>query len=196
MGLKRSAIIAVGGPRAHGLADAYGHIRRAQLVAVSTRRHDKLEAFGDKYGVDSRYTDYREMLANEKPDLVHVNTPPSVRLEILAEAEAAGVAAVLVEKPVALQGEDFLAIRDFAKTAQMKIAVNHQLHFHPRRLQLQNLVRDGAIGEVRFIEAGNRRLHPGRYTRKGIRSGFRCERTCRNAKAPLRPGPLPRVYQL
>lgn len=149
----KCAIIGVGGRRARGLAEAYRHVTRGRLAAVSTRRLDRLEAFGSVFGVSARYTDYREMLEREKPGLVHVNTPPSVRLEVFEAAEAAGVPAVLVEKPLAIQGEDFIGIQAFARSARVKIAVNHQLHFHPRRQRLQQQVRDGVIGNLRFIEA-------------------------------------------
>ena len=149
----KSAIIGVSGGRAKGLAEAYRHVRHGRLVAVSSRQRDKLDAFGSAFDVPGKYTDYRDMFQREKPDLVHVNTPPSVRLEIFEAAEASGVPAVLVEKPLAIQGEDFLAMQDFARSARVKIAVNHQLHFHPRRNYLQQKVRDGAIGSLRFIEA-------------------------------------------
>jgi predicted dehydrogenase len=149
----KCAIIGVSGGRAHGHAEAYQHIKRGKLAAISTRRRDKLDEFGDRFQVQARYTDYREMLEKERPDLVHVNTPPNVRLEIFEATEAAGVPALIVEKPLAIQGEDYLAIRDFARTCQVKIAINHQLHFHPRRWTLQQMVKDGKIGEVRFIEA-------------------------------------------
>jgi len=152
----KCAIIAVSGGRAKGLADAYQHIKRGELVAISTRQQDKLDEFGDTYGVQARYTDYREMFEKEKPDLVHVNTPPNVRLEIFEAAEEAGVSAVIVEKPLAIQGEDYLTIRAFAdRHPKVKIAINHPLHFHPRRQALQQLVRDGAIGDIRFIEASS-----------------------------------------
>ncbi len=149
----KCAIIGVSGGRARGLAEAYRHVTRGKLAAISTRTRENLHAFGDVFEVEMRYLDYREMLEKEKPDLVHVNTPPSVRLEIFEAAENAGVPAVLVEKPVAIQGEDWRAIGDFAATAKIKIAVNHQLHFHPRRRQLQTIVREGRIGDVRFIDA-------------------------------------------
>ncbi len=149
----KSAIIGVSGGRARGLAEAYRHVKRSRLVAVSSRQRDKLEAFGSAFDVPARHRDYREMFEREKPDLVHVNTPPSVRLEIFEAAESAGVPAVLVEKPLAIQGEDYLAIRAFARKARVKVAVNHQLHFHPRRNLLQRKVREGAIGNLRFIEA-------------------------------------------
>jgi len=149
----RCAIIGVSGGRARGHAEAYEHVRRGRLAAVSSRNRDKLDAFGDEFGVAARYTDYREMLVREMPDLVHVNTPPDVRLEILETAEEAGVGSVLLEKPLACQDEDYREILEFAGSCRTKVAINHQLHFHPRRQALQQLVADGRIGEVRFAEA-------------------------------------------
>jgi predicted dehydrogenase len=96
------------------------------------------------------------MLAQEKPDLVHVNTPPTVRLEIMQAAESAGIPALIVEKPLACQGEDFRAIQAFGERASVKVAINHQLHFHPRRAALQRLVSEGKVGDVRFVEASAR----------------------------------------
>ncbi|MBV7335860.1 Gfo/Idh/MocA family oxidoreductase [Chloroflexi bacterium TSY] len=152
----KCAIVAVSGGRARGHAEAYQHIKRGQLAAISTRTRENLDAFGDQYGVAARYTDYKEMFEKEKPDLVHVNTPPDVRLEVFQAAEEIGIPSVIVEKPLAIQGEDFMAIQEFAKTSSVKIAINHQLHFHPRRMAMQKIVQDGGIGEVRFIDASAR----------------------------------------
>ncbi len=152
----KCAIIGVSGGRANGHADAYARIPRGRLACIATRNPANLDAFGGRWNVDTRYTDYREMFEREKPDLVHVNTPPNVRLEVMQAADAAGVGALIIEKPLAIQAEDYLAIRQFAETAKVKVAINHQLHFHPRRTQLQTLVTDGAIGAVRLIDAGAR----------------------------------------
>ncbi len=152
----KCAIIGVSGGRANGHADAYAHIPRGQLACIATRTRANLDTFGDRWNVDTRYTDYRELFEREKPDLVHVNTPPDVRLEVMQTAETAGVGALIIEKPLAIQAEDYLAISQFAKTAKVKVAINHQLHFHPRRSHLQKLVADGAIGDVRLIDASAR----------------------------------------
>ncbi len=152
----KCAIIGVSGGRARGHAEAYQYIKRGTLAAVSSRQRDKLDAFGEAFGVTARYTDYREMFEQERPDLVHVNTPPTVRLEIMEAADKAGIPSLIVEKPLACQGEDFVAIREFAKRSRVKIAINHQLHFHPRRMTLQRLVAKGKIGAVRFVEASAR----------------------------------------
>jgi hypothetical protein len=71
---------------------------------------ERLKAFADKFAIPRRYSDLREMLEKEKPDLLHVVTQPNVRLDIFQIAEEHGVPAVLVEKPLCLDADDFNAI--------------------------------------------------------------------------------------
>ena len=152
----KSVIIGVGGGRAHGHADAYQYVKRGRVVAVCDVARGPMDEFGDKFDVSARYTDYREMFEKEKPELAQVSTPPNLRLEVLEAAEAAGVPLAIVEKPLAIQGEDYLKLRDFvARKPQIKVAINHQLQFHPCRQRLQTLVADGAIGDLRFVEASS-----------------------------------------
>ena len=149
----KCAIIGVGPNRARGLAEAYRHIEGGRLVAASARTPERLSAFADEFSIEKRYTDYREMFAVERPDLVHVNTPPSVRLEVMEAAQASGVGALIVEKPLAIAAEDYRAIAAFAAGSPVKIAINHQLHFQPRRFALQQRVAAGDIGELRCVDA-------------------------------------------
>lgn len=152
----KCVIMGVSGFRANGHAQAYDHIRRGKLVAVSTRNRENLEAFAGKYRIPNRYTDYREMFRRERPDLVHVNTPPNVRVEVLQAAAEEGIPALIFEKPIAIQGEDYRQMRDLAARVRTKVAVNHQLHFHPNRYRLQQRVAEGGIGQVVFIDASAR----------------------------------------
>ena len=149
----KCAIVGVGPNRSRGLAEAYRHITRGKLAAVSARSEENRVSFAETYGVDGRFSDYAGMFEREKPDLVHVNTPPTLRLEVMQAAEAAGVKALIVEKPLAVQGEDYREILSFSERTTLKVAINHQLHFQPRRFELQQAVADGKIGDVRFIEA-------------------------------------------
>jgi len=151
----KCAMLGCGG-RAHGHADAYRFVRKGKLVAICDMNEERLHAFGDRWNIAARYTDFETMLDREKPDLLHIVTPPQLRFDLLAKADAHGVPAVLVEKPIALQGEDYRQLRQLAATAKSKICVNHQLHFHPRSLEFQRDVAEGRIGELRFLEASAR----------------------------------------
>jgi predicted dehydrogenase len=149
----KCAIIGVGQNRARGIAAAYAHIERGCLVAVSARTEEARTAFANQFDVADHYADYRQMFDRVRPDVVHVNTPPNVRLEVMQAAEASGVRALIIEKPLAVEGEDYREIQAFAQTTPTRIAINHQLHFHPRRSELQARVLAGEIGEVRFVDA-------------------------------------------
>ncbi|MBM4037203.1 MAG: Gfo/Idh/MocA family oxidoreductase [Planctomycetes bacterium] len=144
------------GPRARGHADAYRFVKTARLEAVCDMNAERLGKFADEFKVPRRYSDVREMLAKEKPDLLHVVTQPHQRLEFFQLAEDFGVPAVLVEKPLCLDAEDFNAIAAFGQKAKARIIVNHQLRYHPKTLELMEIVRGGEIGEVRLLDGSAR----------------------------------------
>jgi len=144
------------GSRARGHADAYKHVKKSRLEAVCDMNAERLGRFADEFKVPRRYSDVREMLEKEKPDLLHVVTQPQQRLEFFRLAEEFGVPAVLVEKPLCLDAEDFNAIAAFGETAKTRVIVNHQLRYHPRTLALLDIVLGGEIGEVRLIDGSAR----------------------------------------
>jgi predicted dehydrogenase len=66
------------------------------------------------------------------------------------------VPVVVVEKPIAVAGEDWRLLRDLGQRSPTRFVVNTQLHFHPRSLELKKVVAGGGIGEVRFIDVSAR----------------------------------------
>jgi predicted dehydrogenase len=144
------------GPRARGHAEAYRSVKKARLEAVCDLNAERLGKFADEFHVPRRYGDLREMLEKEKPDLLHAVTQPSLRLEVFKTAEEFGVPAVLVEKPLCLDAADYNAIAAFGKSAKTRIIVNHQLRYHPKTLELLDIVRGGEIGEVRLLDGSAR----------------------------------------
>ena len=59
-----------------------------------------LEVFGQRYGVgkDHLYTDYKELIAKEQPDILSIATQPEQRAEIAIYAAEHGVKALYCEK--------------------------------------------------------------------------------------------------
>lgn len=178
------------GPRAKGHAAAYEHVTKANLEAVCDMNEERLAGFADEFAIPRRYTDVREMLETEKPDLLHVVTQPTQRLEFFELAEECGVPAVLAEKPLCLDAADFNAIAAFGERAKTRVCVNHQLRYHPKTLELLEIVGSGEIGEVRLIDGSARYPLAGQGTHVlnlvfayadawpkrvfGQASGFRC----------------------
>lgn len=144
------------GPRARRHASAYENVERGEMAAICDLDQQRLHDFGDEFGVTARYTDVHEMLDTERPDVLHIVTLPSLRVELMSIAAQHEVPAAIVEKPIALQGEDFRDIRDLESRSKTQFCVNTQLHFHARNLELKRDVAEGRIGEIRFIDASAR----------------------------------------
>ena len=140
------------GPRARGHAAAYQHVRKGQMVALCDMNAERLQSFGDTYGVAARYDDFAAMVAAEQPDLVHMVTLPALRVPLLTQAVELGVPAVLVEKPLACDMNELAAIEKLGG-GRTKIIVNHQLRFHKHYQMLRDDVVAGRIGKLRYIDA-------------------------------------------
>ena len=151
----RSCILGCGG-RAKGHAKAYQHVTKSTLEAVCDMDEKRLHPFVADFDVPRGYSDVHEMLDTEKPDLLHIVTRPNLRVQLLTLAHEHNVPAVLIEKPLAVDTDDFAAIQELSRVTSTKIAVNHQLRFHPKLLELLADVQEGRIGEVKFIDASSR----------------------------------------
>lgn len=144
------------GERSREHSQAYEHVSRGQIVAICDLKEDLLNAFGENFGIENRYTDIHEMLEKEKPDVLHIVTRPTLRVPLMTIAAEHEVPAAIVEKPIAIDSKDFQALVELEKKSSTKFVVNHQLHFHPKRLELQRDVEEGRIGDVRFLEVSAR----------------------------------------
>ena len=141
------------GRRAAAHAEAYQHIKRGVPVAACDLDQERLNEFGDRFGIETLYTDLDQMLERVKPDLVHCVTKPNLRVPLLTRLAEAEVPGVIVEKPICIGADDYKALRALGETTKTKIVVNHQLQHHPRIIEFLNDVRAGKIGEVRCIDA-------------------------------------------
>ena len=148
----RCAILGCG-PRARGHAEAYKHITRGEIVALCDLNEQRLNAFGEDFGVKMRYTDLDEMLEKEKPDVVHCVTDPTLRVPLMTRLSDAGVPGVIVEKPVCIGADDYKMLRRLEAASDTKFVVNHQLRHHPMILDFLKDIEEGKIGEVRCIDA-------------------------------------------
>src|SRR5437588_11037812 len=84
-------------------AAGYEACDRTDLIAGADLRPEILEAFGARYDVPAShlYTDYRQMIEREKPDILSIATQPEQRVEVALFAVEHGVRALYCEKPLA-----------------------------------------------------------------------------------------------
>ena len=144
------------GKRARAHACAYEFAAKGKPAAACDLVPELLTAFCDDFNIPGRYTDVHEMLSKEKPDLLHIVTLPALRVPLMTIASEHKVPVVIVEKPIAVQGEDWKKLIELDKNTKTKFVVNTQLHFHARNLELKRCVADGRIGKIEFIDVSAR----------------------------------------
>ena len=151
MGVLKAAVIAAGSQgRVH--AAGYRADPRTSLVAVADVSRDAAAELAADLDIPQVFTDYTELLAVAKPDILSVCTPPASHLEIVRAAIDAGVRAIHCEKPIALSYGDALDMVAAAEDAGVQLTFNLQRRFEPVHLFGRERLREGAIGEVVSVE--------------------------------------------
>jgi len=146
----RSAILGCG-PRAAYHIEGYNGIDTMMLVAACDMNAERRRDYGARFGIPALYEDLESMLAAEKPDILHIVTPPRVREEPIALAAERGVKAVIVEKPIALTIPQARTIRDTAAGTGIKIAVNTQRRYYTALQEMKRAVDRPDFGDIRFL---------------------------------------------
>ncbi len=98
------------------------------------------------------YTDYRQMLKENKPDFVAIATESGKHAAIALDCIKAGVN-VLIEKPIALSVADAQAILDAAKAAGVTVGVCHQNRFNKAVQKLRQAFDEGRFGPIYNVSA-------------------------------------------
>ena len=154
----RAGLIGCGGvSRSHskGLQAARG----VELVALADVYEPNLATAGAAYGVERRYTDYRQMIEREKLDIVAICTQAPQHAPIAIAAAEMGVKGIICEKPIALTlAEADQMIATCARTGT-RLAINHQTRMIPNTFLVERLLKEGAIGDLRaarMIDKGGR----------------------------------------
>ena len=82
------------------------------LIACCDLDTSRRDSFADEFGIPGRYGDLDEMVAKERPDVVHLVTQPDARLEPISQLAEAGVPAIIVEKPLTLWPSEAMKIEE------------------------------------------------------------------------------------
>jgi predicted dehydrogenase len=120
------------------------------LVAVMRRDAARAEDFARRHGVPRWHTDADAILAARDIDAVYIATLPETHRDYVLRVAAAGKAA-FVEKPMAMDAAECDEMISACAAAGVPLWVGYYRRALPRFLAVRDLVRDGAIGEVREV---------------------------------------------
>lgn len=118
-----------------------------EIVAVCDISNARAEAAAERFGIAKSYTSHRDLLADLRPDLVHITTPPASHFPIAQDCLAAGLN-VFCEKPMTIGYSDFGALKQLARDKGCMLMENQQFRFHSSVQRIEELIRSGELGDL------------------------------------------------
>ncbi|MCA1293625.1 Gfo/Idh/MocA family oxidoreductase [Paenibacillus sp. alder61] len=150
----RVGIVGCGGIANGKHLPSLSKLANVELAAFCDIVPERAEEAAAKYGIDGAkvYADYREMLKEEKLDIVHVLTPNDSHAEISIAALEAGNH-VMCEKPMAKSAADARKMVEAAKRTGKKLTIGYNNRFRPDSLHLKKLCVEGKLGHIYYAKA-------------------------------------------
>jgi len=126
---------------------------RIAMIAASDPRWDARERFAAEFGAKA-YEDAEALCADPQVGAVYVASPHQFHVDHVKLAARHGKH-VLVEKPMALTVGDCREMIAAARGAGIKLLVGHSHSYDLPYLHAREMIRTGAYGRVRMINALN-----------------------------------------
>jgi len=134
------------------LAGALAGSRTGRVVAVGSRDGGRADTFASEFDVPHAFGSYADLVRDDAVDLVYVAIPHPMHREWAVRAATAGKH-VLCEKPMAVTLVDAGSIVEAARSNDVFLLEAFAYRCHPQTQRMIELIREGAIGEVRMIDA-------------------------------------------
>ena len=122
-----------------------------RMVAIASRDLSRAQAAAAALGIPRAYGSYAELLQDPEVEAIYNPLPNHLHVPVSIEAAAAGKH-VLCEKPIALTAEEALQLVAARDRAGVLIQEAFMVRSHPQWLRARELVRTGAIGELRVVQ--------------------------------------------
>lgn len=127
---------------------AYQSCEATEVVAVCSATEQRAREAAVRFGIPVWTTDYRTLLGRDDVDAVSIASPPFTHHEMSLAAFAAGKH-VLLEKPMAVNTAECREMLDAATRSGLGHMIAFEFRWHPGRLFIHQLLREGYIGQLR-----------------------------------------------
>ena len=146
----RWGVLGVAGIAIKKVIPAMKKCTRGEVSAIASRDRNRAEHAARELGIPKSYGSYEELLADPAIDAIYNPLPNHLHVPWSIKAAEAGKH-VLCEKPVSLHTDEcceLMAVRD---RTGVKIGEAFMVRVHPQWLRTRELIRAGAIGQLRSI---------------------------------------------
>jgi predicted dehydrogenase len=120
--------------------------------AIASRNKEKAAKASAEFGIPKAYGSYEELLDDAEIEAVYIPLPNNLHLEWIKKAADAGKQ-ILCEKPLCRTAAEVTEAIDYCKAKGVLLMEAFMYRFHPQWLHTHDLIRTGAIGDVRAVQS-------------------------------------------
>jgi len=128
------------------------HVDGARAVAVASRSLDRAQDFATRHGIERSHGSYADILADPEVDVLYIATPHPQHHAVALGALRAGKA-LLVEKAFTATVAGAREVVELSRSSGVFAMEAMWTRFQPAVVRLRELIADGAVGEVRSVQA-------------------------------------------
>jgi predicted dehydrogenase len=125
---------------------------KVDLIAVASREQGRADEYAKQWEIERAYGSYEALLADPEIEAVYISLPNTMHCEWSIKALEAGKS-VLCEKPMSRNPSEVTRAFDVADRTGLWLSEAFMYRHNPQTKKLQQLIADGAIGEVRLVRS-------------------------------------------
>ena len=126
----------------------------ANMYAICQRTEKKLNAIGDAFDIETRFTDFKTMLKDPKIDLVHINSPiPDHGWQTIMALKAGKNVCCTV--PMATSIEECKTIVELCAATGLKYMMAETVVYAREFLFIEEMYKKGELGKLQFLQASH-----------------------------------------
>ena len=133
-------------------ATGVGRSKLGRVAAVGSRTQVAADKFATEFKVPRAHGSYQALLDDAEVQAVYIATPHPQHLEWIIRAAEAGKH-VLCEKPLGLNHAEATVAAQVCREHRVVLMEAFMYRCHPQTAKLVELVKSGAIGEVKLIQS-------------------------------------------
>lgn len=126
---------------------------RTDLAACSDLRPEVMAEVGRRYDIpgERQYTDYKDLIDRENPDIVSVATQPEHRAEIIIYAAEHGARAIYAEKALSASMAEADRILEVCEKHGVFLNLGTQRRWHPGFTRMREVIDSGKLGTLKTV---------------------------------------------
>jgi len=132
----------------------YQALESTNVAAICRRNETELNKTGDQFGIEKRYTDYEQVLADPDIDFVHINSPIGDHAWMSLKALDAGKH-VMCTVPMATTIEECEQIVNKVKETGLKYMMAETVVYSREFLFIKDLYQKGELGTIQHLAASH-----------------------------------------